>query len=56
MPRIASDLLDLLEGVAFRDLKDRTLKTHDDTAVTVMMVSGGYPDAYKKGFGIPGLE
>jgi phosphoribosylamine--glycine ligase len=56
MPRIESDLFDLLEGVAFRDLKDRTLKTHDDTVVTVMMVSGGYPDAYGKGFGITGLD
>jgi len=56
MPRIESDLFDLLEGVAFRNLKDRTLKTRGDTAVTVMMVSGGYPDAYGKGFGISGLE
>ncbi len=56
MPRIESDLFDLLEGVAFRNLKDRTLKTRGDTAVTVMMVSGGYPDAYGKGFGITGLE
>lgn len=56
MPRIASDLFELFEGVAFRDLKYRTLKIHEDTAVTVMMVSGGYPDTYGKGFGITGLE
>jgi len=56
IPRIESDLFGLLEGVAFRDLKDRTLKIHDNTAVTVMMVSEGYPDAYGKGFGITGLD
>lgn len=56
MPRIECDLFGLLEGVAFRNLKDCTLKTHSDTAVTVMMVSGGYPDTYEKGFGITGLE
>jgi phosphoribosylamine--glycine ligase len=56
MPRIKSDLFELLEGVALRDLKDRTLMTHDNTAVTVMMVSGGYPDAYGKGYGITGLD
>ena len=56
MPRIESDLFELLEGVAFRDLKDRSLKIYAETAVTVMMVSGGYPDAYGKGFGITGLE
>jgi phosphoribosylamine--glycine ligase len=56
MPRIESDLFDLLEGVACRDLKDRTLMTRNDTAVTVMMVSGGYPDNYGKGFEITGTE
>jgi phosphoribosylamine---glycine ligase len=56
MPRIESDLFGLLEGVAFRNLSDRTLETSDDTTVTVMMVSGGYPDAYGKGFTITGLE
>jgi phosphoribosylamine--glycine ligase len=56
MPRIESDLFVLLEGVAFRNLKDCTLKTRSDTAVTVMMVSGGYPEAYEKGYGITGLE
>jgi phosphoribosylamine--glycine ligase len=56
MPRIESDLFGLLEGVAFRNLKDCTLKTRSDTAVTVMMVSGGYPDAFEKGFGITGIE
>jgi len=55
LPRIESDLYDLLEGVACRDLSSRRLMTSPDTAVTVMMVSGGYPDAYAKGAEITGL-
>jgi len=56
LPRIESDLFDLLEGVAARDLGNRTLVTSPDTAVTVMMVSGGYPDSYRKGFPISGTD
>jgi len=56
LPRIESDIYDLLEGVARRDLSKRTLTISPETAVTVMMVSGGYPDTYKKGFAIKGTE
>jgi phosphoribosylamine---glycine ligase len=56
MPRLESDLFDLLEGVAHRDLRDRTLEIRSDTAVTVMMVSGGYPDNYGRGFEITGTD
>jgi len=56
LPRIESDLYDLLEGAARRDLESRTLMTASDTAVTVMMVAGGYPDSYKKGFPILGTD
>ena len=56
MPRIESDLFDLLEGVAEGNLDKRRLVTRTDTAVTVMMVSGGYPDAYSKGFPISGTD
>ena len=56
IPRIASDLYDLLEGVAHRDLASREIKIVTDTAVTVMMVSGGYPDSYGKGFPVSGVE
>jgi len=56
LPRIESDLFDLLEGVAARDLGNRTLVTSPDTAVTVMMVSGGYPDSYRKGFPVSGTD
>lgn len=56
MPRIKSDFLDLLEGVAERTLSTKDFKIDDDVAVTVMMVSGGYPDEYKKGKPISGLD
>lgn len=56
LPRIDSDLYDLLEGVAHRDLASRSIVISPETAVTVMMVSGGYPDSYGKGFAITGTE
>lgn len=56
MPRIESDLVDLLEGVAEGDLSHRSLATRRDTAATVMIVSGGYPDSYGKGYEITGLD
>jgi phosphoribosylamine--glycine ligase len=56
LPRIESDLYDLLEGVARRNLSERTIKISPETAVTVMMVSGGYPDSYGKGFVVKGTE
>lgn len=56
LPRIESDLYDLLEGVAHRDLAGRSISISPETAVTVMMVSGGYPDSYRKGFVIGGTD
>ncbi len=56
MPRIKSDFLELIEGVAKGDLGSRHFETENQTAVTVMMVSGGYPDEYEKGKPVTGLE
>jgi phosphoribosylamine--glycine ligase len=56
IPRIKSDLLDLLEGVATKTLSERDVQFSEHCASTVMMVSGGYPAAYQKGKIIYGLN
>jgi len=56
LPRIESDLFDLFEGVANQNLNEKSFSVTDKTATTVMLVAGGYPEAYEKNKEITGLE
>ncbi len=56
MLRVKSDFVDLLEGMSEGNLGDRTLEIDERTAVTVMLVSGGYPGSYENGKVMTGFE
>jgi phosphoribosylamine--glycine ligase len=56
IPRIKSDLLDLLNGVASKNLNTKHYETINEIATTVVLVSGGYPGEYKKDKLIQGID
>lgn len=56
LPRIKSDLVELMDGIAGGTLANVELEIDDRTATTVVMVAGGYPDAYDKGDIISGMK
>ena len=56
MLRLKSDIVDLLDGVANGNIAEKKVEFDERAAVCVMLVSGGYPEEYKKGYEITGID
>ena len=56
IPRIKSDFLNLLKGIKDGTFSEKDLNISEDVAATVMLVSGGYPQKYNKGYEITNSE
>lgn len=56
LPRIKSDFVDLLYAIGTKNLSSYKIEIHDFASTTVVMVAGGYPEEYKKGNQIAGLD
>ena len=56
LPRLKTDLVDIMEAVVDEKLADIEIEWADNAAVCVVMASGGYPSSYKKGYEISGID
>ncbi len=56
LPRLKTDLVEVFEAMANQTLSEVTINIDERAATTVMLVSGGYPEAYEKGKEITGVE
>ena len=56
LPRLKTDLLEIMEACVEGNLDKIDIKWHDNAAVCVVLASGGYPVEYKKGYEITGLD
>ena len=56
LPRLKTDLVEIFQAIDSQSLNEVDVEIDPQTAVTVMLVSGGYPEAYEKGKEITGLD